>query len=247
MSAIRYYESITGVLDRIHMTQAAQLRRAGELLAVAITGAGRAYLFGSGHSVIPVMDVALEKLEFTGNLVDEEIGDTKSKRAEVGAGLTQVLGRWQRVLFVRLSNETTTEFNGDRNTAFYVFPGISYSTLPSYIVGGKVRPYRLYFELRGSNHSLGSGRATPMMPRNSSPDIRGAAIPARTAWCGDVGVEPAGKSSMKNFSRSSRFHCCRSMSGATTAMRLAGSSRSRCRITRPASIVLPRPTSSASR
>jgi translocation and assembly module TamA len=106
--------------------------------------------------VIPVMDVALEKLEFTGNIVDEEIGDTESQRSEIGAGLTQVLGRWQRVLFVRLSNETTTEADGTRNTAFYVFPGISYSTLPSYIVGGKVRPYRLYFELRGSPTTLGS-------------------------------------------------------------------------------------------
>ena len=110
----------------------------------------------TGRYVIPVMDVALEKLEFTGDLVDEEIGDTKSRRNEVGVGLTQVQGRWQRVLFVRLSNETTTEVDGSRNTAFYVFPGISYSTLPSYIVGGKVRPYRLYFELRGSPTTLGS-------------------------------------------------------------------------------------------
>lgn len=110
----------------------------------------------SARYVIPVMDVALEKLEFTGNLVDEEIGDTESRRAEVGTGLTQVLGRWQRSLFVRLSNETTTEVDGTKNTAFYVFPGISYTTLPSYIVGGKVRPYRLYFELRGSPTTLGS-------------------------------------------------------------------------------------------
>jgi len=106
--------------------------------------------------VIPVMDVALEKLEFTGDLVDEEIGDTESRRNEVGTGLTQAMGRWQRVLFVRLSNETTTEGDGTRNTAFYVFPGISYSTLPSYITGGKPRPYRLYFELRGSPTTLGS-------------------------------------------------------------------------------------------
>ena len=62
--------------------------------------------------VIPVMDIALEKLEFTGNLREEEIGDTESQRNEVGAGLTQVQGRWQRVLFVRLSNETTTEGDG---------------------------------------------------------------------------------------------------------------------------------------
>ncbi|MGH8237995.1 MAG: autotransporter assembly complex protein TamA [Steroidobacteraceae bacterium] len=110
----------------------------------------------SARYVIPVMDVALEKLDFTANLVEEEIGDTESQRAEAGAGLTQVFGRWQRVLFVRLSNETTTEGDGTRNTAFYVFPGISYSTLPSYIVGGKTRPYRLYFELRGSPTTLGS-------------------------------------------------------------------------------------------
>ncbi|HKU16622.1 MAG TPA: BamA/TamA family outer membrane protein [Steroidobacteraceae bacterium] len=110
----------------------------------------------SARYVIPVMDVALEKLEFTGKLVDEEIGDTESERAEVGAGLTQVQGRWQRVLFVRVSNETTIEPDRTRNTAHYIFPGISYSTLPSYIVGGKVRPYRLYFELRGSPTTLGS-------------------------------------------------------------------------------------------
>jgi translocation and assembly module TamA len=110
----------------------------------------------SARYVIPVMDVALEKLEFTADLVEEEIGDTVSQRNEIGSGLTQVLGRWQRVLFVRLSNETTTEGDGSRNTAFYVFPGISYSTMPSYIVGGKPRPYRLYFELRGSPTTLGS-------------------------------------------------------------------------------------------
>ena len=110
----------------------------------------------TGRYVIPVMDVALEKVEFTGDLVEEEIGETVSRRNEVGTGLTQVQGRWQRVLFVRVSNETTTESNGDRNTAFYVFPGISYQTLPSYIIGGKPRPYRLYFELRGSPTTLGS-------------------------------------------------------------------------------------------
>ena len=55
----------------------------------------------SARYVIPVMDVALEKVEFTGDLVEEEIGDTISRRNEVGTGLTQAMGRWQRVLFVR--------------------------------------------------------------------------------------------------------------------------------------------------
>jgi translocation and assembly module TamA len=128
---------------------------AGHRFKMELLGSSIVKSLGARY-VIPVMDVALEKLEFTGTIVEEEIGDTQSQRAEVGSGLTQVQGRWQRVLFVRLSNETTTEGDGSRNTAFYVFPGISYSTLPSYIVGGKPRPYRLYFELRGSPTTLGS-------------------------------------------------------------------------------------------
>ena len=57
MSAARYYESITRLLERIHSTQGEKLRNAGELLAGVISGGGRAYLFGSGHSVIPVLDI----------------------------------------------------------------------------------------------------------------------------------------------------------------------------------------------
>ena len=57
MSATRYYEAISLVLERIHRTQSTAIRRAGELAATAIAGRGRVYLFGSGHSVIPVMDV----------------------------------------------------------------------------------------------------------------------------------------------------------------------------------------------
>ena len=106
--------------------------------------------------VIPVMDIALEKLEFTATLRDEELGDTESERAEVGAGLTQVLGRWQRVLQVRLSNETTTEADGTSDENFYVLPSVTYSTLPSYIVGGRRRPYFFSAELRGSPETLGS-------------------------------------------------------------------------------------------
>ena len=57
MSAERYYLAITEVLDRINTTQQQKLRDAGALLAESIASGGRAYLFGSGHSVIPVMDV----------------------------------------------------------------------------------------------------------------------------------------------------------------------------------------------
>jgi uncharacterized phosphosugar-binding protein len=57
MSAQTYYKQISGVLAAIHDSQTDAIERAGELLATTIAAGNRAYLFGSGHSVIPVMDV----------------------------------------------------------------------------------------------------------------------------------------------------------------------------------------------
>lgn len=115
----------------------------------------------SGRYVIPVMDVALEKLEFGAAAKREELGDTLSERAEIGAGLTQVLGRWQRVLFVTVSEETTTlpptaTEPEQKQHAFLIIPGISFATLPSYVIGGRPRTYSLYAELRGSPSTFGS-------------------------------------------------------------------------------------------
>jgi uncharacterized phosphosugar-binding protein len=57
MSAIKYYENISEVLKNIHTTQEAKIEQAGEILATAIAAGKRVYLYGSGHSVIPVMDI----------------------------------------------------------------------------------------------------------------------------------------------------------------------------------------------
>lgn len=57
MSAKKYYEQISGVLAAIDESQAEKLRQAGEAFADAIAAGDRVYLFGSGHSVIPVMDI----------------------------------------------------------------------------------------------------------------------------------------------------------------------------------------------
>lgn len=57
MSADTYYKQITGVLAAIHSTQGDRLQQTGELLASTISSGNRVYLFGSGHSVIPVMDM----------------------------------------------------------------------------------------------------------------------------------------------------------------------------------------------
>lgn len=57
MSANTYYEKISALLASIHSTQQAQVENAGQVIASAIAAGKRVYLFGSGHSVIPVMDV----------------------------------------------------------------------------------------------------------------------------------------------------------------------------------------------
>jgi uncharacterized phosphosugar-binding protein len=57
MSAHKYYEQISKVIDAIHDREMPKIERAGEMLAGAIAAGKRAYIFGSGHSVIPVMDI----------------------------------------------------------------------------------------------------------------------------------------------------------------------------------------------
>jgi len=57
MSAIAYHDAITKVLDDIRRTQMEKIQQAGEAIATSIASGGLAWLFGSGHSVIPVMDV----------------------------------------------------------------------------------------------------------------------------------------------------------------------------------------------
>lgn len=57
MSAESYHARISEVLSRIHATQAVVIARAGEAMAAAIAAGKRVYLFGSGHSVIPVLDI----------------------------------------------------------------------------------------------------------------------------------------------------------------------------------------------
>lgn len=57
MSAKAYYDQVTTVMARIRETQADAIEKAGEKVASAIHAGGFAFLYGSGHSVIPVMDV----------------------------------------------------------------------------------------------------------------------------------------------------------------------------------------------
>jgi uncharacterized phosphosugar-binding protein len=57
MSSDTYLTRIREVISQIHKTQSEVIRIAGTAMAESISGSGRVYVFGSGHSVMPVMDI----------------------------------------------------------------------------------------------------------------------------------------------------------------------------------------------
>lgn len=57
MSGEIYLDRMGEILQEIRTTQMEPIRKAGAKMAESIASKGRVYLFGSGHSVIPVLDV----------------------------------------------------------------------------------------------------------------------------------------------------------------------------------------------
>jgi translocation and assembly module TamA len=137
------------------------LNKAGHRSQVEIIGSS-VLQEATATYIVPVMDIALEKLEFSLSGKQEELGDILSRRAEFTTGLTQALGSWQRVLFVRLSQETNESRAASQSASdvpektFLIIPGISYSTLPPRLLDREPRRYSLYTSLTGSPESLGS-------------------------------------------------------------------------------------------
>jgi translocation and assembly module TamA len=109
-----------------------------------------------GRYAIPIGDPSLEKLEFSAGYINEELGDLDSERYEAVASLTQAMGEWQRVLFLKLNQEQTTFSDGTKSDVLLLIPGISYASLPPNFLTGWVRDSAYYFELSGSPQTLGS-------------------------------------------------------------------------------------------
>ncbi|MFX1283542.1 MAG: sugar isomerase domain-containing protein [Promethearchaeota archaeon] len=57
MTADQYFEAIDDVLKKIRITQSEQIRKAAQVMADSIVNGGVVHMFGSGHSVIPVLDI----------------------------------------------------------------------------------------------------------------------------------------------------------------------------------------------
>jgi translocation and assembly module TamA len=172
-----------------------------------------------GRYIIPVGDPSLEKLEFSLGYIDEDIGDLASERTELTGGLTQVFGRWQQVMFLRLNDERTTYPDNSSDSALLLIPGISYASLPPNFLTGWVRDAAYYVEVSGSPATLGSdasylrfyGRAERVWPISGPWYVRGRAE-FGTSWVDDFSELPASQRFFAGGDRSVRGFALNSLS-----------------------------------
>ena len=112
---------------------------------------------------IPWEDPALEKLAFELRAFTEQNADVETSGATFKVGLTQVRGRWQRVLSVTLDSteDKVTTAGGtspqvDRKRSQLLVPGITFARLPPDFLGTNAVPTGFRAEVLASTSQLGS-------------------------------------------------------------------------------------------
>ncbi len=112
---------------------------------------------------IPWTDPALEKLSFELRAFTEQNADVETSGNTFKVGLTQVRGRWQRVLSVTLDSTedklaTTTGGSTlvDRKRSQLLVPGVTFARLPPDFLGTNALPTGFRAEVLASTGQLGS-------------------------------------------------------------------------------------------
>ena len=108
---------------------------------------------------IPWEDPALEKLAFELRGFTEQNADVETSGGTFTAGLTQVRGRWQRVLSVTLDStedRLRTSSGVDRKSSLLLVPGITFARLPPDFLGTNALPAGFRAEVLASTSALGS-------------------------------------------------------------------------------------------
>jgi translocation and assembly module TamA len=112
---------------------------------------------------IPWTDPALEKLAFELKGFTEQNADIETSGGSFKVGLTQVRGRWQRVLSVTLDateDKITTTSGGstlvDRKRSRLLVPGVTFARLPPDFLGTNAVPTGFRAEVLASTSELGS-------------------------------------------------------------------------------------------
>jgi len=112
---------------------------------------------------IPWKDPALEKLSFELKGFTEQSADVETSGGTFTAGLTQVRGRWQRVLSAKLDvteDKVTTQSGTsslvNTSQSRLIVPGITFARLPPDFLGINATPTGFRIEVLASTSELGS-------------------------------------------------------------------------------------------
>ncbi|HEU5468188.1 MAG TPA: autotransporter assembly complex family protein [Steroidobacteraceae bacterium] len=113
--------------------------------------------------VIPWSDPALEKLSFDLRQFTDQNADVETSGTTFTVALTQVRGRWQRVLSAALDStkDRVTTTSGDSSLvsttrSTLIVPGITFARLPPDFLGTNAVPNGFRAELLASTSALGS-------------------------------------------------------------------------------------------
>ena len=112
---------------------------------------------------IPFGDPALEKMSLLFTVADAIVNPTAEHSAQVRTSeisltpsVTQVLGRWQRVLSVTAEHTVTRDPVNGRQVDNLIVPGVTYASVPEGYLGEGLLSRAFYLELLGSHTALGA-------------------------------------------------------------------------------------------
>lgn len=131
-----------------------RINRAGHWLETEIEIAEIGTQFGAAYT-IPLQQPARERLVFSTELSDEEIGDGRSERYELGVRRVAVAGGWQHTLGARF-DRSRDRISGETSESRFVIPGYtiarSWYDNPTY----PRRGYTLSLGLEAADEDLSS-------------------------------------------------------------------------------------------
>jgi translocation and assembly module TamA len=128
----------------------------GHRLQLRLQAAENRQAFDARYDV-PFGDPALERMSLSFVAADTKISDNvRTRELSLTPSITQVLGRWQRVLSATTTHSTTRETGKEPLVDDLIVPGITYASVPKNYLGESLLTRDLNIELLGSHRALGA-------------------------------------------------------------------------------------------
>jgi translocation and assembly module TamA len=128
----------------------------GHRLQLRLQAAENRQAFDARYDV-PFGDPALERMSLSFVAAETKISDSAPTRElSLTPSITEVLGRWQRVLSATVTHSTTRETGLTPKVDDLIVPGITYASVPKNYLGESLLTRDLNIELLGSHTGLGA-------------------------------------------------------------------------------------------